>query len=61
MLDKYSRSTVPSASISLYVGMKRAIFENRSTNTHIAVKVFDGGSWVMKSTDIEVHGVSGIR
>ena len=39
-----------------FVGMKCAIFVNRSTTTKIASKDLDKGRSVMKSIEIDAHG-----
>jgi hypothetical protein len=53
------RTEVPSASISFTVGTNNAILVNRSTNTQIAEYDPELGSCVMKSTDMEAHGLDG--
>jgi spore coat protein U-like protein len=41
-------------------GRKCTIFINRSTTMRIASKALDYGRYVMKSNEIDFHGLSGI-
>ena len=47
------------ASAIVFVGMKCAILENRSTMTKIASNVFDVGRLVMRSMDMSCQEASG--
>ena len=44
----------------LYVGMKMLCFDSRSTMTRMVLKLEDGGSFLMKSMEMEFQGHSGI-